>query len=366
MNALAPHSSPAPPRTSRPPARASASTHPAVLAPTTARSIAQLRASIAKELTNLRGLKVSDFESGERPPVRLEALAWSVAADVRAVLDAAASHYNTSAASSGRSTEPVLDLTSLARMELASLTKLIGHGADATPWQRVAVCDSLLQVSRRSLRALDTLVADLEGLPPPADDAALETALAVQIRRIYIELHRTVLGDDLPDCDTIRPRLRAAGNCIARTLSRSVAAAIRAHDRHTMRSFQGRIREALLGSRDDDATVDELTRIWQDLTNFTALLLDVNKREELRGHDLNAIVAALSLLAGRAPAAQCPDEVLDALRDCDGRDPELDALLARVTTVGTMRQCLDRVHMTLAPPSQRPVDPRHGSWSGLV
>jgi hypothetical protein len=133
-----------------------------------------------------------------------------------------------------------------------------------------------------------------------------------------------------------------------------------------MRSFQGRIREALLGSRDDDATVDELTRIWQDLTSFTALLLDVNKREELRGHDLNAIVAALAQLDGRAPAAQCPDEVVDALRDCDGRDPELDALLARVTTVGTMRQCLDRIHMTLAPPSQRPVDPRHGSWSGLV
>lgn len=330
------------------------------------RAIPRLRTSLQRLLHRLRNLNVTDFESGDRPPLRLEALATSVAADVRAILDDASAYYAAEPTATGVSAEHILDLTSIARMELSGLAGHIGRETGASAWQRIAVCDSVLHVSRRCLRALDVLIADAEGLPRGPDDSADETATAVQIRHVFLELHRAVIGDDLPDSETIRPRLHAVGNCIARVLGRSVAGSIRVHDRYTMRSFQARIRETLLGTRNDDDAIDDLTRVWQDLSNFTALLLDVNKREELRAHDREATSAAIDAIREIPPALPCPEAVIEALRPCEGRDPELDALINRGTSVGTMRQCLERVYATLGPSPLRALNANSGTWSGIL
>lgn len=365
------------PRSVRPPPLRSPSVRPSSATPASVlpgrasrpapRAIPRLRLSLQRLLQRLRNLNVTDFESGDRPPLRLEALASSVASDVRTILDDASAYYASEATATGVSAEHILDLTSIARMELSGLAGHIGRETGASAWQRIAVCDSVLHVSRRCLRALDVLIADAEGLPRGPDDSADETATAVQIRHVFLELHRAVIGDDLPDSDTIRPRLHAVGNCIARVLGRSVAGSIRVHDRYTMRSFQARIRESLLGTRsDDDAAIDDLTRVWQDLSNFTALLLDVNKREELRTHDRDATAVAIDAIREMPPAFPCPEAVIEALRPCEGRDPELDALITRGTTVGTMRQCLERVHATLGPAPPRSLNASSGTWSGIL
>lgn len=357
---------PSAPRSVRPEPLRPSSVRPGPAPRAAARTIPRLRGVLARLLLRLRNLNVTDFESGDRPPVRLEALAASVAAEVRSILDEVSAHYTAERASTGVSTEPILDLTSIARMELSGLAGHIGRETGSSAWQRIAVCDSVIHVSRRCLRALDALMADAEGLPRSPDDGADERAVAVQIRQVFVELHRTVLGDDLPDSETIRPRLRAVGNCIARLLGRAVAGSIRVHDRYSMRAFQARIREALLATRDDDDAVDALTRLWQDLSNFTSLLLDVNKREELRTHDREVIGAAIETIRELAPALPLPAAVLDALRPCEGRCPELDALLADGTSVGTMRQCLERLHASLGPRTPRSLHASSGTWSGLV
>lgn len=231
-----------------------------------------------------------------------------MASDVRTILDDASAYYASEATATGVSAEHILDLTSIARMGL--LSGLAGHigrdgrvgvAAHRRVRQRAAREPSVSARARRAHRQRP------EGLPRGPDDSADETATAVQIRHVFLELHRAVIGDDLPDSETIRPRLHAVGNCIARVLGRSVAGSIRVHDRYTMRSFQARIRESLLGTRsDDDAAMDDLTRVWQDLSNFTALLLDVNKREELRTHDRDATAATIDAIREMPPAYPCP------------------------------------------------------------
>lgn len=330
------------------------------------RAIARIRASLTRLLQRLRNLNVTDFESGDRPPLRLEALATSVASEVRATLDEVTAHYTQFQSATGVSVDPILDLAAIARMEISGLTEQIGRETGASAWQRIAVCDSVLHVSRRCLRALDVLMADSEGLPRGTDDGSDETAVAVQVRHVFLELHRVVIGDALPDSDTIRPRLQTVGSSIARALGRSIAGSIRVHDRYAMRAFQARIREGLLNPRDDDDAIDALTRLWQDLVNFTALLLDVNKREELRAHDREAVTVAIAKIRDLAPALPCPSEVLEELYPCEGRDPELDAILARGTSVGTLRQCLERLRATLGPLAERPLDMHSGTWSGVL
>ncbi len=362
---------PTEPRVNLPPAPspsappAASSVRPAPLAQPSPRAAHRLRASLARLLQRVRNLNVTDFESGDRPPLRLEALALGVAADVGAALDDVCAHYTAARPAEGARADEILDLASIARMELSNFAAAVGRETDGPPWHRVAVCDSVLQVSRRCLRALDAMIADAEGQPRAPDDDD-ETATAVQIRQAYLELHRTATGDDLPDADTIRPRLRAAGSCVARMLGRPLAQSIRVHDRYAMRAFQARIREALLDPRRDDAADDRLTRLWQDLTSFTSLLLDVNKRAELRVHDRAVTEAALAALEGLAPLAPTPPEVIASLRRCEGRDPELDILVARGAPAGPLRQCLERVRGSLVEQCPRSLHASSGTWSGLI
>lgn len=364
-----PHDAPTP-RSVRPgPVRsttAGPSVRPLPPPPRPSRVVSRLRTSLSRLLQRLRNLNVTDFESGDRPPLRLEALATSVSFEVRTSLDEVAAHYTQWPSATGASTDPILDLTAIARMELSGLTEQIGRETGASAWQRIAVCDSVLHVSRRCLRALDALIADVEALPRGADDGSDETVVAVQVRRVFLELHRAAIGDALPDSDTIRPRLQSVGTAIARALSRSIAGSIRVHDRFAMRAFQARIREGLLNPSGDDDAIDALTRLWQDLVNFTALLLDVNKREELRAHDRAAVASAISQIRDLTPALPCPAEVIDGLRPCEGRDIELDMIIARGTSVGTLRQCLERLHAALGPLSPRPLDAHSGTWNGVL
>ncbi len=288
----------------------------------------------------------------------------ALTADTVAVLDDVGGWYNVHDPTAGTAAEPLVDTATLGRMELANaLAAMLRAGGEAR--QRVAACDSLLHAGRRCLRALDELVADAEGLDAPVEDSGADVDLALAIRRVYVDMHRAGGGGELPDTDTLRARLRASGNAIARTLGSSIAASIRVHDRHMMRSFQRRIR-AGLAAGDDDVTADRLLRLWQDLTSFTSLLLDVNKREELRTHDRDLLLRMRARLDTLPAHALVPRVVTVALRACEGRDHELDTLLDAQPAAGPLRQVIQRVCAQLAPSPRRRKVTTSGTWSGLV
>jgi hypothetical protein len=300
--------------------------------------------------------------SAQASATALETTVRTLASDVRAFLDDLVAWYG---GTSSITHNPISDTATLGRMELGGQQAQLAR-TGGPEWQRVAACDSTLQMCRRCLRELDRLVADQEGLPRSPDSTAEETAIALAIRRAYVDLHRTVVGNSLPDEDSLATRLRASGNTIARVLGSPAARAMRVHDLYMFRLFQSRIR-TVLGAPRDARRDDHLLRVWQDLSNFTSLLLDVSKREELRTHDralIDRMLPRVETLPGHVPV---PRVVLDALRACEGRDPELDLLLGTECSAATLRGCLLRVRDALSPQlGQRSIQRTSGTWSGLL
>ena len=133
-----------------------------------------------------------------------------------------------------------------------------------------------------------------------------------------------------------------------------------------MRSFQVRIREALRETRVDDNVLDDLLRLWQDLTSFTALLLDVSKREELCIHDRRCLTQVLADTVEAPSTLPCSDEVMTMLRRCEGRDYELDALIAANSPVVAIRACTGRVLDELNRHHQRSIRSSSGTWNGVL
>ncbi len=324
---------------------------------------ARLQTALRGLLRRVDAMDVHRFIAAPESTHELEAVVRTLASDVRALLDDIAAWYGGNCAVT---MNPISDTATLGRMELGGHQEAMvrAHGA---PWQRVAACDSTLQVCRRCLRVLDRLIADAEDLPRAPDTSAQDTVVALGIRRAYVDLHRTVTGDDLPDSDTIGPRLRASSNSIARVLGSPAANAMRVHDQYMLRVFQSRIRSALLDAQRSAQGPDQLIRVWQDLTNFTSLLLDVSKREELRTHDrelVERMLGRVETLPGHVPA---PRVIRDALRACEGRDAELDLLLSTDCSASTLRSCLARVRDALSPRSRSRSPARtSGTWSEVL
>lgn len=311
--------------------------------------IETLRDELAEMITRTRALPEGDFESSTRATEILERIVHETTLDARTLLDQVRIHYTHMPTATGTSADPVLGLVAIGRMEFTELLGQMERRSGAS-WQRVSVCDRAYHVVRRCIRALDGLIADVEAMPRLPDDLAAETECAVQIRRAYVALHRAALGAAMPDAETIRPRLRAAGAGIAALLASEVGSSVRAHDRHMMRALQARIREVLLDPSRDGASAEALRRLWQDLTGFTRLLLEVNQREVLCAHDRDAFAFALADMSIEPAAAMPPAEVFVSLARCEGRDPDLDALLAsRTVTVGALREQLKRSLSALAP-----------------
>ncbi len=324
---------------------------------------AALRRRIAEILALLPPLPITDLETSPERLNPLEALVGCVACDARALLGDVHAYYAHPAHDGRPRSGPIADFVAVAATDFDAMLRLLeaGHGV---LWQRIATCDIALDSTRRALRALDALIADAEGLPHGPDDTRAETATALRLRAAFVRLHRATTGDGPPDARTVRARLRAVGCCIAATLAGAIARSIRAHDRHVMRLLLARIRAALGDARPAEARADGDARLWFDLASFTELLLEVNKRDHLRTHDRVSAACALAELQNMPRDARCPDEVLATLRQCEGRDPELDALVADGAAAGPLCDCLERVIATLTA-SARTLRRDSGTWSDL-
>ncbi|MCI0484573.1 MAG: hypothetical protein L0Y78_08325, partial [candidate division NC10 bacterium] len=91
-------------------------------------------------------------------------------------------------------------------------------------------------------------------------------------------------------------------------------------------TLQRQLTDWLAANRDCDPLVGR--RLWQETENIAELLLEVNKRAELREHDQAVATETYAKLFRAASAPDCvPQDVQLRLESLFGRDEELDRLI---------------------------------------
>jgi len=140
--------------------------------------------------------------------------------------------------------------------------------------------------------------------------------------------HDRVVGSAEPTPEEAGARLRRAGASLAKLVGRPIYVHLRTRDRHQIRRFQQRIADYLGGlggvtpaSRVTDLEMRDGLRLYRDLANLTELMMQVNNRVELRGHDATVaqsvadeLRAGLALDAAGNPVGSMDPTVAAAVR----------------------------------------------------
>lgn len=331
-----------------------------------------LRARIAEQIERTEGFSVLEYEQeGVSPPLdRVENFARQCLGDARDTLSDVIRHYERSSqVNATHGSSHLLDLVALGRMELNVFLDRVARGGGVR-WERIALCDSAVRNVRRCLRAVDDAIARREGLELRRDESEIDLKTALTIRKAYLRFYRDVAGDVLPDSGTIRVRLRAAAAGIAILLGSDISPSIRVHDRFMFREFRARIRSALQDPL-SPGVLDANIKLWEDLLNFSTLLLDISKREELRQHDRQLIAALLPTLEAMelsgAPRGRVSPKLMGSLMQLEGRDRELDEYIRTNGDWNDLLRILRRVARSLVNLSDTVLNHTNsGSWQGIV
>ena len=101
---------------------------------------------------------------------------------------------------------------------------------------------------------------------------------------------------------------------------------MRVEDRRQFRTFSAQIEDWLAGG--EPFNVFEGITVFQEVVNFSQLLMQVNNRGDLQEYDSHVLAEIHAELFGKAEIPQkiSPD-VLDRLKSLYGRDDELDHLM---------------------------------------
>lgn len=218
----------------------------------------------------------------------------------------------------------VADIAFIAQVELrqraARLSALNLHEATVL----VAECDGALRRLTKALSAIDRAIARASGSTPHLEYVS-ELELSLRVRSCYARFRSRVLAgrEELETPDAIEQRLRRAGAEIAVMVGLPIYPALRLGDRAQLRSLQQRIVSWLRSKERDPAGGQN---VWRDVCAFVAMLSDVNRRQELFEHDARVVLGALEALA--TAADRVPESTLCELRALEGRDDEVDELLA--------------------------------------
>lgn len=224
--------------------------------------------------------------------------------------------------SSDRDTK-IADLAFMARMELRDRSHRLETIDDSTPaWSTIAACSSVRRRIIKGLTALDGVICDREGIDTGVDRGFVtEVGMALDIRCAYTKFRKAVLRESTPTRDELKQRLRLCAVQFAILVGREVYQQCRIADRFEIRALQTSVLQWL---RTPTPDLRAGLRIWQDLTAFAALLVQINRRAELRTHDRDMLERLAELLA--RPAV--PWEQLRVWsRSLLGLDDELDACI---------------------------------------
>lgn len=217
-------------------------------------------------------------------------------------------------------------------------------------WKVASRADGGLRAAGRALIAIEAAIREYEGMPAryrcwqSIDDA-------LEIRRLYGQFRRAILGRGTPRGEELRARLRSAANRIAILRKLDIYPFMRIDDRLEIRRLQKRILAWLAGF--DDGTEEAGARLWQDLESFARLLAQINHREELREHDRLAVNGVYRrLFESPTIATRITAEHLAILEPLLGRDDELDQLILHPSEhhVNDLKAPLERLRKLLGQP----------------
>lgn len=270
----------------------------------------------------------------------------------------------------GDGTQRITDLSFMARLELdREVEGLAKIKSSREGWIIISECGRACNRLITSAIAVENALCASEGLSRILTHLYQgELNRSLQVRRAYAVFRQTIVGGGPSTAENVRERLRGAVIGIAQLAGSDIYRDLRASDRKRIESVQGRLVEWLDANQEGD-TVAGL-RLWQDVANISELLLEVNKRAELREHDQAVAVMAYARLfhADDAPTSIPPDLEL-RLHSLFGRNEELDRLIADSGSHSTeeWRTPLERLLESLSPArqetdqSQRTEDPSPSS-----
>ena len=127
---------------------------------------------------------------------------------------------------------------------------------------------------------------------------------------------------------------------------------LRVTDRQLLRRLQEKVIQRLRvdPSSDGRAATREGERVWQDIATAAELLMQVNRRAELREHDAATLRRLTEELRPLSPRARVTPELRARLSSLMGADPAIDGLLLApadaLIPVGVLRPNVSRLLAT--------------------
>ncbi len=228
------------------------------------------------------------------------------------------------------------DVAAVARWELRRTLETLHGLIDATPGPReLARLGALRGSVLGALDGLERALVEHGDLAPVLGGIALlETRRALAMRQVFVSFRAEVRGLGHPSADGLRDALgRIAGRLVAMRDGRGLRR-LRIGDRLQVESLLARIAAATESA--------EGGSVWRDVEAYAEVLLEVNRRAELRAHDATLAGNLARELAARPGVLEqiAFRRQLDTLR---GRDDELDRLLDAGGEGARILRCLEAI-----------------------
>lgn len=237
--------------------------------------------------------------------------------------------------------EQLGDLAFVARSELVEIRGVLQTSIDEdSKWQIAAQADRAAGRSVRALLPVESALREYEGLEP-IERVWFDLDDTLEIRRRFVRFWLEVQRADTPAGDALRSALERIAMMIADLRQDPIYPFLRLDDRLDLRALQKRILRWLDDPEaecDDGGGPEEAGaaggRLWQDASGFFNLLMQIQRREELRERDLVDLGRALRRLqdegGGDGPLErETYDELRDELLGMASREADLDAILLR-------------------------------------
>jgi hypothetical protein len=229
----------------------------------------------------------------------------------------------------GDGTQRITDLSFMAQWELTREREGLGEiKSGKETWAVLAECGRACSRLITSAIAIENAMCTYEGLSSSLLHLYhSELNRSLRVRHAYARFRQSVAGSGPPTAENVCDQLRSAVIGIAQLLGTDIYRDLRASDRMRIESLQRRLIEWL----DADSEGDPLEgiRLWQDIKNISELLLEVNKRAELRDHDQAVAAVTYGKLFGTDNVPDpVPQDIQFQLQSLFGSDEELDRLIA--------------------------------------
>ena len=242
------------------------------------------------------------------------------------------------------------DLAFVARSELVEIRGNLQASIDQdSKWQIAAQSDRAAGRSVRALLPVESALREYEG-KEPIRRVWFDLDDTLDIRRRFVRFWLEVQAESSP-ADDLRPSVERVAMMIGDLRQDPIYPYLRLDDRLDLRALQKRML-AWLEEPSRDAETGR--RLWQDATGFFNLLMQIQRREELREHDLVQLGRVLRRLqdeggGSRPMSRKTQAELREQLLDMAGRESSLDEFLIRDEPVSPddLEAAVRKVHSKL-------------------